>query len=95
MIDLISFKNFLFDILDEKNDFDIRFLDFAKAFDKVNHQYLINKLANYGIEGNRLNWINYFLKERRKSVVMGESVSNWHLFPAEFHKGQCLDHYYL
>ena len=64
-------------LLDEKNDLDIIFLDFAKAFDKVNHQYLITKLANYGIEGNLLNWIISFLKDRRQRFVMGDSVSNW------------------
>ena len=55
---------------------DIVFLDFAKAFDKVNHQYLITKLANYGIEGNLLDWIKSFLTNRRQRVVMGESVSS-------------------
>ena len=55
----------------------IVFLDFAKAFDKVNHQYLITKLANYGIEGKLLDWIKSFLKNRRQRVVMGESVSSW------------------
>ena len=59
-----------------KNDLTIIFLDFAKAFDKVNHQSLITKLANYGIEGNLLNWIKFFLKIRRQRVFMDESVSN-------------------
>ena len=34
-------------LLDEKNGFDIIFLNFAKALDILNHQYLIKELANY------------------------------------------------
>ena len=52
--------------LSDKNVMDIVFLDFAKAFDKVKHQYLIIKLANYGIEGNLLDWIKSFLKTAGK-----------------------------
>ena len=37
-------------------------MDFAKAFDKVPHQRLLNKLTAYGIEGKLLNWITYIFK---------------------------------
>ncbi len=29
---------------------DLIFLDFAKAFDKVNHRLLLHKLATYGLQ---------------------------------------------
>ena len=48
---------------------DTIYLDFAKAFDTVPHQRLINKLNSYGIAGNILNWITAFLSNRSQIVV--------------------------
>ena len=55
---------------------DLIVLDFAKAFDKVNHSLLIHKLANYGITGNSNRWIADFLANRHQSVVVDGSKSN-------------------
>jgi hypothetical protein len=40
---------------------DIILLDFSKAFDKVPHKRLLNKLNYYGIRSNTLQWIYSFL----------------------------------
>ena len=40
--------------LDNNLQTDVIFLDFAKAFDKVDHSCLIHKLDHYGIRGNIL-----------------------------------------
>ena len=47
---------------------DTIYLDFAKAFDTVPRQRLINKLNSYGIIGNILNWITAFLSNRSQIV---------------------------
>jgi len=39
-------------------------LDFAKAFDKVPHERLLNKLHYYGIRGPLLSWFRHFLTHR-------------------------------
>jgi hypothetical protein len=39
------------------NALDALFLDFEKAFDKVPHMRLIQKLVAYGINGEVVNWI--------------------------------------
>ncbi len=36
-------------IIDDHETADIVFLDFAKAFDSVNHRFLLTKLRAYGI----------------------------------------------
>ena len=44
-------------------------LDFSKAFDKVPHQRLLQKLWYYGIHGSLFNWFDSFLQERFQMVV--------------------------
>ena len=53
---------------------DLILLDFSKAFDKVNHLKLRNKLSLFTITGNTLKWIEAFLIGRSQTVVLeGES----------------------
>jgi len=47
---------------------DTIYLDFAKAFDKVDHQILLKKLHKIGIRGNLLRWIQAFLSDRFQEV---------------------------
>ena len=56
--------------LDNNLQTDVMFLDFAKAFDKVDHSCLIHKLQNYGIRGNLLSWLENFLTQRTQCVII-------------------------
>ena len=52
-------------------DTDIIYLDFAKAFDKVDYSILVAKLKSIGIGGNLLKWLNSFLIGRKQVVSVG------------------------
>lgn len=53
----------------EHNDcVDIIYLDFAKAFDKVDHTLLLKSLAEVGVIGKVLSWIKEFLTNRTQNV---------------------------
>lgn len=52
------------------------FLDFAKAFDTVDHHILIQKLGHYGIRGIAREWFRSYLSNRSQKVKVGNSFSN-------------------
>ena len=46
------------------------FIDLQKAFDTVNHDILMAKLAHYGIRGLANSWLSSFLKNRAQHVYL-------------------------
>lgn len=55
---------------------DIIFIDFKKAFDSVSHQKLICKIESYGVQGDLLEWIKAFLKDRTQAVKIDNCISS-------------------
>ena len=53
------------------------FLDFAKAFDTVNHKILLGKLHHYGIRGNALQLIESYLTDREQCVEVNDTTSGY------------------
>ena len=51
-------------------DTDAIYLDFAKAFDKVDHRLLLLKMERMGFHQNLVKWIESFLSEREQRVVL-------------------------
>jgi len=52
-------------------------LDFSKAFDKVPHKRLLLKVRKLGINGQLLEWIKEWLKDRKQRVILNGKVSKW------------------
>ena len=51
------------------------FLDFAKAFDKVDHSILMKKVIKHGIKGKIGRWILDFLTDRKFRVIVNGTES--------------------
>ena len=54
---------------------DVIYIDFSKAFDRVNHNLLLQKLYYYGIRNPLLSWINVWLENRRMFVRVSGALS--------------------
>ena len=67
---LVSHYTQIFDLINSGHNVDVIYLDFARAFDKVNHLILLKKARKLGISGKLLNWIKCFLLERTQTVVL-------------------------
>ena len=53
------------------------YLDFSRAFDKVPHQRLLQRVRSHGITGKIANWIEDWLKDRQQRVVLNGKASPW------------------
>uniref|UniRef100_A0A803SMX6 Reverse transcriptase domain-containing protein n=1 Tax=Anolis carolinensis TaxID=28377 RepID=A0A803SMX6_ANOCA len=74
---LISFFDRVTSWVDTGNAVDVAYLDFSKAFDKVPHDLLANKLVKCGLEKTTVRWICNWLSERTQRVLTNASSSSW------------------
>ena len=52
-------------------------VDFAKAFDSINHVKLVNKLKMFSLETKAVLWIKDYLSNRMQRVMVNGDCSNW------------------
>ena len=69
---------------------DVILLDFTKAFDSVPHQRLLANLKGYGIGGNLLNWLTYFIVGRKQRVSFRGHFSPWTMVTSSVPQGSVL-----
>jgi hypothetical protein len=74
---LLEFLEKATTVVDSGEGFDVIYLDFAKAFDKVPTERLLRKVRAHGIRGQVLDWIRDWLTGRRQRVVLNGRFSSW------------------
>ena len=72
---LLEHLDNIISILEENGNADVVYLDFAKAFDKVDHKILLHKLNAMGIQGKILKWIEEFITGRCQQVLVEKEKS--------------------
>ncbi len=58
-------------MMDESHTVDVIYVDFAKAFESVNHRFLLVKMKSFGIGDVIVRWIEAYLSGRVSSVHTG------------------------
>ena len=53
------------------------FTDYAKAFDHVDHSFVIQKLLDLGVPKVLVRWLCSFLVERQQRLKFSEYISDW------------------
>ena len=72
---LLSHYEAILSLLEEGLGTDVVYLDFAKAFDKVDFGILLSKLKRFGIGGSIGKWIYSFLVNRTQRVLVNGTAS--------------------
>lgn len=73
---LIAHMDNILEGLERGDNVDVIYLDFAKAFDKVDIAVTLNKLQSLGISGGVLKWMKSFLVERKQYVTVDGNRSS-------------------
>jgi len=74
---LVSVTQKWHETLDAGNSIRTVFVDYAKAYDHVQHSIVLEKMTLFGIDPVILNWLHSFLCERQQRVKIGNTTSGW------------------
>ena len=74
---------------DKHNRYDCALLDFRKAFDKVHHPTLIERLSTF-ITRNSVKWFECYLNQRTIAVKIKETISPLYLLNCSVPQGSHL-----
>ena len=88
---LLAHYDYILSQLEQGNNVDIIYLDFAKAFDKVDHGILLHKLRAMGIKG-KLGTTTLFSQIGTNMLLSIEVNRVNHLLSVECHKEVYLAH---
>ena len=72
---LLQHHDAILDDLNQGKEVDVAYIDYAKAFDKVDIHILLENLHRYGFRGTMLKLIRAFLTGRSQTVVVDEGCS--------------------
>ena len=67
---LLQHQDLITQLLEEGCNVDVVYLDFSKAFDKLDIKITLQKIHDMGITGKLFNWLQAFLSGRKQSVLV-------------------------
>ena len=76
--------------LDDGSSVCVVFVDYAKAFDHVDHSILLVKLISLGVPAYIIKWMYFFLDKRQQRMKIGNIFSSWLLLSGGMAQGTWL-----
>ena len=71
------------------------FIDLKKAFDTIDHNIILKKLGNYGVDLNSLKWFESYLNKRTQKCRLNDICQVQIQLTAVSRRGAIWDHYYF
>ena len=87
---LLQYQDDILNALEKDDNLDSVYLDFAKAYDKVDHGILLHKIKSIGITGRIGRWIMNFLTGREQEVLVRGKKSKIFLLVSGVPQGSVL-----
>ena len=95
IIQLICYLDEIYCETDNRNTVEAVYIDFVKAFDKISHSVLLNKLRSLGTSGRLLAVIKSYLADCRQFVKVDKYYSWLLLVPSGVPQGSILGPFFL
>ena len=90
LMQLLDHYEFLLNELSQGNQVDVVYLDYCKAFDRVDHGILLRKLQSLGVVGQVYEWVKSFLTDRYQIVINDGQLSDKRLVSSGVPQGTVL-----
>jgi ribonuclease P/MRP protein subunit RPP40 len=74
---LIAITHQWYQSLDDRNSVRAVFIDFRKAFDRIDHSTILTRIVALGIHQSAIRWMHSFLSNRQQRVNIGPVFSEW------------------
>lgn len=87
---MLELSTVINDAFDEKAQVDVFYADISKAFDAVNQPLLIRKMAKFPVKNTVLRWFISYFHNRRQTVKVGTSLSDYFAVPSSVGQGSVL-----
>lgn len=77
LFNLISLYDKVTHLIAQRNPADVIFLDFRKAFDTISHNILLNKSSSIQLDKSTIQWVNSWLTDQVRRVIVKGITSGW------------------
>ncbi|KAL0860199.1 hypothetical protein ABMA27_010506 [Loxostege sticticalis] len=87
---LVLFNEYVSAAMEGGGQVDCIYTDYSKAFDRIDHSILLDKIYSAGIHGDLFRWFSSYITNRSQAVVTKGYTSQWLPIPSGVPQGSLL-----